>query len=113
MKSYTESSDSQSFVKELSILLRKIGITFYSREVTAGLTGKKWLKFLDETMDINNKKIGLRFDSPLGVVLTNAPFQRDNVAGNIIDVDRLYELSEAWIKSLPINRTLSQSKARK
>lgn len=111
--SHKETADLTTFVRRLSILLRKVCITFYTREATAGLTGKKWLKFLDDTLDIDNKKIGMRFDSPIGVVLTNVPFQPSNTDSNTVDVERLYELCEAWIKSLPAYRTLKKTKSPK
>jgi hypothetical protein len=90
-RSYDQHHDVQRLVVELSILLRRICISFYSRENAACLTGKAWLELLDRTLE------GRRFSRGPGKVFADAPYRRHTQ----VDDQALIDLCEAWIGALP------------
>lgn len=81
--------DSPELLRELSVLLRRIAISQYGREIS-GLTGKAWLEFLNQQA---GKQI---FDRRLAKMLTEAPYRR---LDEKIDVRPLLTAMREWIKS--------------
>ncbi len=75
---------------ELSALIRRVAISLFPRKDVAGLTGKRWLEFLDETLG------ELRF-SEKGKVLTDARYRKDK---SQVDIAALIALCEDWLKVL-------------
>jgi hypothetical protein len=98
-ESYGQHHNVQRLVTELSILLRRICISFYSREDTACLTGKAWLELLDRTLE------GKRFSAGPGKILADAPYRRQTQ----IDDQALIELCEEWIEALPRQNSKERS----
>ncbi|MFQ5470299.1 MAG: DUF4381 domain-containing protein [Gammaproteobacteria bacterium] len=94
IRRYQKNQDAQWLVKELSILLRRVCISHYSRRDVASLTGNTWLKFLDQPLLEN--ETGLRFSTDGGRALLSAPYQSHCT----IDVDNLLLLSRTWLKAL-------------
>jgi hypothetical protein len=97
--SYDQHHDAQRLVVELSILLRRICISFYNREDVACLTGKAWLVLLDRTLE------GKRFSTGPGKVLADAPYRRHIP----VDDQALMDLCEQWIGALPKQHPEEQS----
>jgi uncharacterized protein DUF4381 len=77
-------------VKELSELIRRVSISVFRREESAGLTGQDWLAFLDRYSD---KK---EFNNGVGRVLIEAPYQ----ASPDFNSDELIGLISGWIESV-------------
>jgi hypothetical protein len=75
---------------ELSMLLRRVAISTHPEDEVAGLTGKSWLQFLDQSMPDHP------FSQGAGQCLATAQYQPampDN-----IDLDAVFSLCEQWIK---------------
>lgn len=88
--------DAHGLVKDLSILLRRICLSYFPRAEVAGLTGEKWLTFLDSCLDWQN--ITDRFSQGTGRALITAPYQ----AASEVDGKKLLSLCGIWIKALPL-----------
>ena len=90
-KNFQQHNDQKLLVEELSVLLRRVCLSVFPREDSAGLTGEKWLKFLDDEMDEK------RFSEGVGKSLITAPYEKDPK----FDADELIALCEDWIEKLP------------
>jgi hypothetical protein len=55
---YQTNQDAQYLLSELSALLKRTAITRYGRDEIAGLTGQRWLTFLDRTGQTNQFSSG-------------------------------------------------------
>ena len=95
---YAQNSDRQQLVRELSIWLRRVCLSFYPRSEVAGLTGADWLAFLDQPL-IDNKQ-SHRFSEGAACILSNAPYQ----ASTDIDVDAVLLICQSWLQSLSRHR---------
>ena len=82
--------DKSNLVKELSELIRRLSISIFPREESAGLTGEEWLKFLDQYSDKNE------FDNGIGRVLIEAPYQADPEFNS----NELLALIASWVESV-------------
>ena len=90
-KQYQQHSDQLQLVEDLSVLLRRTCLSVFPREDSAGLTGEKWLKFLDDVMNDQH------FSQGAGESLITAPYEKDPK----IDTDELFSLCKDWIEALP------------
>lgn len=68
---WLENNNNQAFVAEISVLLRRLALSLYSRKYIAGVTGKAWLEFLDQGMPDKP------FSHGVGAILHNGPYQRN------------------------------------
>ena len=75
-------------VRRLSALLRRLSISLFPREETAGLTGKAWLEFLDRPMAA---KV---FSGGKGRLVVEAPY-RPGVEKE--EVETLLSICHEWI----------------
>jgi uncharacterized protein DUF4381 len=82
--------DKSNLVKELSELIRRLSISIFPREESAGLTGEEWLKFLDQYSAKNE------FDNGIGRVLIEAPYQADPEFNS----NELIGLVSTWIETV-------------
>jgi len=71
---------------ELATLLRRAAMNRHPRSQVAGLTGREWLKFLDDDAH--------RFTEGVGACLATAPYAR----GSTVDVGMLLALCETWVR---------------
>lgn len=71
---------------ELAILLRRAAMNRHPRAQVAGLTGREWLKFLDDD--------GHPFTDGVGVCLATAPYAR----ASTVDLSALLTLCETWVR---------------
>lgn len=91
---FQQSNNKAQLAKDLSVLLRRASITFYSATNIAGLTGENWLAYLDETSGQNS---GItNFHSETGKVLLTAPYLPENAELDF-DAPALVHLCEAWL----------------
>lgn len=103
-EAYENQCDAKRFARELSVLLRRVCISYFPTSDAAGLTGTAWLAFLDSLLSSKHNKSGQKFSNGVGEVLVKAPYQH-NLKTSDIDVDALYQLSAEWIDSLgPVQR---------
>ena len=86
--------DSKSAVVELSILLKKIAVTKFPRAQVAGLTGRKWLEFLDQSGDTD------QFTKGPGKILATAPYSKQIAE----DLNPVFDLCEDWVRKVMSGR---------
>ena len=89
-KDWSIAKNQQQTIKDLSILLRRLNLAYYPNQNIAGLSGKQWLKHLDQGLKTN------QFSQGIGKILLDAPYQ-----ANIdkIELKPLFDLIEKWIKN--------------
>lgn len=92
---FNQTQDAHRLVKALSVLLRRICLSYYPRFNVAGLTGEAWLAFLDKHPE--GKKAHVHFSEGFGRTLITAPYQ----AKAEIDGEGLVQLCKEWITALP------------
>ncbi len=93
---FSRENDTHQLVKSLSTLLRRICLSYFPRREVAGLTGEKWLVFLDNCLDWGN--VSERFSQGAGRALITAPYQPQvNLKGQ-----QLLDICQHWIKTLPL-----------
>ena len=85
---YQCSGESIQLVMALSILLRRVALVKFPRHQVAGLIGRSWLQFLDETGHTK------AFTQGLGQVLVTVPYQKYSQ----VDTEALFNLVTTWIK---------------
>lgn len=88
---YKSQHNSQILVQSLSVLLRRICMTYDSRENSASLTGTAWINKL------NNINPQQRFSDELITILLTAPYKKQYE----FNVQALLDQCEAWINHLP------------
>jgi hypothetical protein len=77
-------------IKALSLLLRRVCLTYESQNDIASLTGEAWLTHLDQSLPNHP------FTTGIGRYLASAPYQRQ--CPNECDIDALFDLCEQWLK---------------
>jgi len=80
---YQSGLDAVTLATELSELLRRTMLAYARRDEIAGLTGKRWLQWLDHGLD------DAPFSSGSGQVLESLPYQSREQIGDDVDVDGL------------------------
>ena len=87
---YRQNGDVQLLAQQLSVLLRRVSLSRYSREQVAGLTGHAWLSQLDRVLR------GEEFQHGAGRALIEAPY----AVHSQVDGPALLELCERWLRQL-------------
>lgn len=98
---YNNNFDARRFVKQLSVLIRRISISVYPPQQVAGLTGSTWLNFLDSGLEAKANKSGYAFSTTIGKVLISFPYTKE-ISSKDVDVEALCTLTAEWIRSLPL-----------
>lgn len=80
--------------RSLSILLRRICLSYYPHTHVPGMTGEQWLSYLDETAETKG------FTTATGNILATAPYLPDRNRPKF-DAEELLSLCEAWILAQP------------
>ncbi len=87
---YDRLQDTTKLSQQLSILLRRVAISIMPREDVAGLTGERWLEFLD---NLSGKTI---LCTSTGRKLLQAPYRADMT----VDGDALLVVCRRWISAV-------------
>ena len=87
--------DDQQLTADLSILLRRVTLSYSSRADVASLTDDAWLNFLDR--GVTKTKFKDAFSNGAGRVLIDAPY-KPTVN---IDSAALLKICTAWVEALP------------
>ena len=77
-------------IKALSILLRRIALSYFPQHRVAGLHGAKWLAFLAQTANLPE------MNSKTTQLLIQAPYQSDLDC----DLEPVFDLTSRWIKHI-------------
>lgn len=96
---YQLHQDPQSLVNQLSMLLRRVSVRTFPPQQVAGLTGKAWLQFLDESFHRYSGKQSLRFDGDVGEQLISVPY-RDQASVDGEKVQALIAMCRQWIDTV-------------
>lgn len=91
--------DKHKALKDISIWLRRVCISFYPRMDVAGLTGDSWLAFLDQVFIDNNQPA--RFSADYANNLLATPYQKASTELNNVDTDTLFTLCQSWLSCIP------------
>ncbi len=79
-------------LRELSTLIRRVALTLHARGEVAGLTGQRWLQFLDAPLG------GTEFSHGPGRLLIQGPYQPGIAEIEPGEVERCARLCERWLK---------------
>lgn len=90
-------SKPHALVREVELLLRRAAILHYPETECAGLSGKRWLEFLDLTLG----KAGSSrpFTTGAGQCLADVPYRPETDPD--VDTRALVELVRRWLHNLP------------
>lgn len=88
LQQLTEEENKAALIRGISRLLRRVCISLYGRQQVAGLTGERWLRFLDR------KGKTTAFSQGIGRLLLDYPYQQQ------VDYSRqaLLTLVQAWLQ---------------
>jgi hypothetical protein len=98
---YQQQHDRLQLVQSLSALMRRACISFYPRQNAAGLTGDRWLQYLDSTAQRKE------FEHGTGRILATAPYLPTSSKIDT-DLDELLALCEDWLKTQPYPASLTR-----
>lgn len=90
-QTFNTHKNNDQLVQDISVLLRRICLSYKPRQQVASLTGKDWIDYLN-TMTENNY-----FSEQLGQTLLNAPYQKHAH----FNADELITSCKNWIEHLP------------
>ena len=76
---------------EVSTLIRRVAISVAPRELAAGLTGREWLAYLDNSVK------GSPFTEGIGQLLADAPYRKSSISD--AEISSLLSLCEDWLKT--------------
>jgi hypothetical protein len=96
---FQQSKNKSQLAKSLSVLLRRASMSYYPKMNIAGLTGDKWLSYLDQTClnrSSSSRSASKQFQSETGKVLLTAPYLPEN-ARLEYDAQALIHLCESWL----------------
>ncbi len=93
---YEQYKEIQPLLAELSIFLRRVCLTLFAAEQTAGLIGSEWLEFLDAKW--LKPEEGRKFSEPeIAGLLTHGAYAHRGADDLETDVEKLLELTEQWL----------------
>lgn len=89
---YQANQDSHQLVKEISILMRRLALSYYPRSEVASLSGEAWLQWLDGPLQNSPWPEG--FSQGEGRILNTGPYAPQA----IVDVEQLLLLCRTWLE---------------
>ena len=93
---YAQHNDKTQLAREVSILMRRVCMSYASRNEIAGLIGDEWLQ------QINLLTRKPYFSAELGNILITAPYQNNSD----YDAEQLLKACKRWIHHLPRKSSL-------
>lgn len=91
---WRQHQDPQQLVREVSVWLRRAGMTLTTRRQAASPTGDAWRSLLDELAG------EVVFADDLGRLITEAPYRRETAAVTTADGERLLVRCERWLRAV-------------
>ncbi|MFW2405822.1 MAG: DUF4381 domain-containing protein [Gammaproteobacteria bacterium] len=89
---WAEHADTQRLLADLSTWLRRAGMSFASREAAAGVTGERWIRFLDELA-------GAEFFAADAALLIAGPYRSGDQMGRE-DAERMLSNCTRWLAAV-------------
>jgi len=93
--SYAQEGDAAALLRQLSVFLRRVCLSVFAKQHTAGLVGDAWLFFLDEQW-AQSKPDTLFSDVEIAHLLTSEVYQTSWHETNTPHVEKLLEISQLW-----------------
>lgn len=90
---YESGLDAVTLATELSQLLRRTMLAYACRDEVAGLTGKRWLQWLDRGLD------NQPFSDGSGQMLESLPYRSREQIGDDVDVDGLIKAVQQRLRA--------------
>ena len=94
MERYQAEQNNSQLVQGLSILMRRVALSYYPRETVAGLSGEAWLRYLDGAHSLPQTN---SFSDGAGRLLLAGPYQQQ-IDGDVL---ALHALCGEWLARLP------------
>jgi hypothetical protein len=94
MERYQREPNDSQLVQGLSILMRRVSLSYSPRETVAGLNGEAWLHYLDNAHSLPQTK---PFSDGAGRLLLAGPYQQQ-IDGDVL---ALHALCGEWLSRLP------------
>ena len=94
INAYDEHKNKHLLVQQLSVLLRRIGISYLNRNETAGTAGIEWYKKVNQLVEKN------RFSDDMIQLLSQAPYQQ-NPELDEPKIKALIDQTQQWVSALP------------
>jgi len=92
---YAENHDERVLLGAISIFLRRVSITVFEGEKSAGLIADEWLFFLDQQWGDVAPKEG--FSDKINADLLKYGVYKQEIDGNMqLNIEKLRDLSEKW-----------------
>ena len=88
MLTYESHGDVTRYLEEFQVLLKRVALTRYDRQLVASLSGEEWVAFLDRSSN------SLEFSMGAGQVLITGNYEPEPTA----DVQQLNKLGRFWIQ---------------
>jgi hypothetical protein len=92
-RDYQQGADALALSKELSELVRRAMLAYAPRDEVAGLTGERWLVWLDQGLDDRP------FTEGPGRNLESLPYRRPEAVGNDTDIANLIDVIRLRLKT--------------
>ncbi len=93
INAFHEHKDNQLFIQQLSVSLRRIGISYLPRNQIAGVAGFEWYRKINQLVEKN------QFSDDMIKLLTQGPYQK-NPNLNDEDIKSLLNQTEQWVVAL-------------
>lgn len=93
---FSQHSDGKRLVQDISIAIRRIGISYLKRDSTAGIAGKNWYQ------QVNNLVQRNRLTQEVVTLLSEVPYQKNPELEPHL-LESLISQSSKWVESLPKN----------
>lgn len=90
---YESGLDAVTLATELSELLRRTMLAYARRDEVAGLTGKRWLQWLDRGLD------NQPFSNGSGQILQSLPYQNRDRIEDDVDIDGLIKAVQQRLRA--------------
>lgn len=93
LDSYQNHQDKQRLLQEISVSLRRIGISYLNRNETAGIAGIKWYQTINRLVEKNH------ISDDLIELLSQAPYQKQSELDEQL-INRLIAQTRLWVGAL-------------
>jgi hypothetical protein len=94
--SYNQHQDNLKLVQQLSSVIRRIGISYLTREEYAGMVGESWYQHINQLVPEKP------FSESVTALLIDAPYRKQPTIDHEL-VQQLITQTRSWVQGLPAN----------
>jgi hypothetical protein len=95
-----ENTKGVNIAAEVASLLRRTALHYFPREQIAGISGKAWLDFLNQSGQTT------KFTQDVGLLLVDIPYRKNYTS----DLSPLFALAKVWVLSVSKTSTVVREK---